>query len=143
MATFKLRANLTELAAIRGFVEKTGRDLGLPERTIYDLELAVDEACSNVIRHAYGGQAGMIDLAIRREDGCIRVTIRDWGRAFDPAAVPVPDVNAPLEQRPLGGLGLFLMRQMMDNVEFEFDPVNGNTLTMTKRISERAECKAT
>jgi serine/threonine-protein kinase RsbW len=143
MATVKLRADLTELATIRDFVARTGRDLGLPERMIYDLTLAVDEACSNVIRHAYGGQAGTIEVRVQSHDGCVRVTIRDWGEAFDPAAVPVPDVGAPLEQRPLGGLGLFLMRQAMDDVEFEFDPVCGNTLTMTKRIPERAEWKAT
>jgi serine/threonine-protein kinase RsbW len=63
----------------------------------------------------------------------VRVVIRDWGTRFDPLAVPTPDVSAPLEERPLGGLGLYLMRQTMDEVGFRFDEDDGNILTMVKR----------
>jgi serine/threonine-protein kinase RsbW len=137
MAELSLQAGLDQLSTIRAFVGQVGCDLGLDERTIYALELAVDEACTNVIRHAYRGQGGEIRIRVEQMDDRVQVVIRDWGQAFDPQAIPLPDVTAPLEQRPLGGVGLFLMRQMMDSVEFEFSPNDGNKLTMTKRLHGR------
>jgi len=137
MAELSLQAGFDQLSTIRTFVEQVGSDLGLDEHTIYALELAVDEACTNVIRHAYRGQNGEIRIRIEQVGDRIQVVIRDWGQAFDPQAIPLPDVTAPLEKRPLGGVGLFLMRQMMDSVEFEFSPNDGNKLTMTKRLQGR------
>lgn len=134
VAELSLAADHDQLATIREFVAEAGRQLGLAGKTIRDLQLAVDEACTNVIEHAYGGRGGEIQVRIEPTDQGLRVTIRDWGQAFDPEAVPVPDVTAPLEQRPLGGLGLFLMRQLMDRVEFEFDAETGNRLVMEKQI---------
>jgi serine/threonine-protein kinase RsbW len=137
MATLSLFADRSQLAAIREFVEDVGRKLGLSDQAIYDVRLAVDEACSNVVGHAYGGQGGPIEVTLKPVEDGVQVLIHDWGQAFDPAAVPVPDVKAPLEQRPLGGLGLFLMRQMMDDIEFTFDEKNGNTLKMVKSLRGR------
>jgi serine/threonine-protein kinase RsbW len=104
---------------------------------ICDLRLAADEACTNVIRHAYHGQAGRIEITIQPVASGIQVQVRDWGEGFDLSAVPAPDVTAPLEKRPLGGLGLFLMRNVMDDVQFKFDAVHGNTLTMVKLLDRR------
>ncbi len=137
MATLSLFADLSQLATIRDFVQETAQALGLPKRQIYDLQLAVDEACSNVIRHAYGKQGGPIQVTIEALDGSLRVTIRDWGKAFEPSAVPTPDVTAPLAERPLGGLGLYLMRQLMDKLEFSFHETDGNTLVMEKSVRGR------
>ena len=137
MATLSLFADLSELATIREFVAQTGRDLGLDERRIYDLQLAVDEACANVVQHGYGGQGGEIEITVERDGEEVRVTLRDWGTSFDPQAVPAPDVTASLEQRRLGGLGLFLIHQVMDDVSFDFDAESGNVLTMVKRLQGR------
>jgi len=133
MATLSLFVDECQLATIRGFVARIGQDLGLDESTIHDLQLAVDEACCNLVKHGYDGLGGQVELALEPTDDGVTVTIRDWGRAFEPNDVPVPDVDAPLEQRPAGGLGLFIMRHMMDEVQFEFDADKGNTLTMKKR----------
>lgn len=137
MATLSLFADVSELATIREFVAQAGRDLGLDERRIYDLQLAVDEACANVVQHGYGGQGGEIEITVERDEEEVRVTLRDWGTSFDPQAVPAPDVTASLEQRRLGGLGLFLINQVMDDVSFEFDAESGNVLTMVKRLQGR------
>ena len=137
MATLSLFADLSQLATICDFVTQVGHDLGLDERLIYDLHLAVDEACTNVIQHAYRGRGGQIEVTVEPMDGGLQVIIRDWGEAFDPRTVPTPDVMVPLEQRSLGGLGLFLMRRVMDRVEFHFDPKHGNTLTMWKRLPDK------
>jgi serine/threonine-protein kinase RsbW len=143
MATLRLFADLAQLATIRGFLARAGHDLKLDDREIYDLQLAVDEACSNVVKHGYGGQGGEIEITIEREEDRARVTIRDWGRAFAPQEVPIPDVTASLDQRQLGGLGLFLIHQVMDDVHFEFDPDAGNLLTMVKQLQGRGERKWT
>jgi serine/threonine-protein kinase RsbW len=133
MAKLKLFADDRQLARIRDFVAKEGESLGLDDQVIYALQLAVDEACSNVIEHGYGGRGGEIEVTIGPIEDGIQVMMRDWGNSFDPDAVPIPDVTAPLEDRKPGGLGLFLMREMMDDVRFEFDRQQGNTLTMIKR----------
>lgn len=137
MAKLSLCADYSQLATIRDFVVQTAHELGLDSATIYDLQLAVDEACTNVVRHAYGGEGGRIELEIEGTGEGVRVTVCDWGQPFDTENIPEPDVMAPLEQRPLGGLGLFLMRQTMDQVQFDFDSEKGNRLTMLKRIQWR------
>jgi serine/threonine-protein kinase RsbW len=138
MAKLSLWVDYSQLAALRDFVVQTSHELGLDSATTYDLQLAVDEACTNVVRHAYDGESGRIELEIQATGEGVRVTVWDWGQPFDPENIPEPDVTAPLEQRPLGGLGLFLMRQTMDEVQFDFDPEKGNRLTMLKRIQRRA-----
>lgn len=137
MATMRLLIDLAQLAQVRSFVSRTGRDLGMENTAIDALILAVEEACSNVCRHAYGGECGQIELTIESANGDVQVVLRDWGAAFDPLAVPTPDVTAPLEERSLGGLGVYLMQQLMDQVNFEFDGETGNTLTMLKRLEQR------
>jgi serine/threonine-protein kinase RsbW len=138
MAELNVDTELSQLASICDFVMQTGRELGLDDHVIYDLQLAVDEACANVVKHAYDGQAGEIEVKIEPVDDSVQVIIRDWGAAFDPQEVPTPDLTGSLEQRPLGGLGVYLMRQVMDEVDFRFDSENGNgnTLTMVKRLPE-------
>lgn len=134
MATLNLNAGTSEVASICRFVQETSRELGLDERLTYDLMLAVDEACVNVIRHAYDGRGGDVEVTIEMAEDGVKAVIRDWGEAFDPPSIPEPDVSAPLDERTPGGLGLFLMRNVMDRVEFQFDGENGNTLTMFRRL---------
>lgn len=139
MATLTLLADIHQLASIREFVAQAGRDLGMDESALYHLTLAVDEACSNTIRHGYDGQVGKIVITVEPVEDGIQTVIRDWGVPFQPDAVPVPDIAAPLDQRPKGGLGLFIIRRVMDEVQFDFDLETGNTLTMVKRIAGDAE----
>jgi serine/threonine-protein kinase RsbW len=98
--------------------------------------LAVDEACSNVIEHAYGGEGhGDIECTCRVNNDGLTVIIRDYGCPFDPSLVPEPDAYPSLEDDTCtgGGLGLYFMRQLMDEVHFEFAPDTGNVVTMVKR----------
>jgi len=134
MANIRLCADLSQLKAIRDFVAEASRDLDVEDWIIPDVQLAVDEICSNVIKHGYGGRGGEIEVTVEPIEDGVQVTVRDWGIAFDPQTVAVPNVDAPLELRSLGGLGLFLVRQLMDNVRFEFDGERGNSVTMVKRL---------
>ena len=139
MVTMRWRADLAHLAAIRKFVEDSSRSLGAGEQAIRDLQLAVDEVCSNSIRHGYSGCDGHIEVTVEREGQSIKVVARDWGRAFDPEQVPVPDLDLPLEARTLGGLGLFLVKQVMDDVRFEFNDSKGNSVIMVRRLDREGK----
>ena len=137
--TLAFPGRFDSLAAISEFVARAAEAAGLDARAVYQVELAVDEACSNIVEHAYGGEGhGDIEVTCRINSDGLTVTLRDYGRPFDPTGVALPDLHASLEDRDLGGLGLYFMRQLMDEVHFEFTPDSGNLLTMVKR--KQAAC---
>jgi serine/threonine-protein kinase RsbW len=122
------------LAAISEFATRAAKVAGLDPCDVYAVQMAVDEACSNIIEHAYGGEGrGAIECTCRIDDDGLTVILRDHGRPFDPTTVPEPDLHASLEDREEGGLGLYFIRQLMDEVRFEFTPDSGNVLTIVKR----------
>lgn len=126
-------ARFESLAGISEFVTQVAAAAGFGERAIYEVELAVDEACSNIIEHAYGGESrGEIHCTCRADERSLTVILRDQGRPFDPSEIPEPDVCAPLQERNAGGLGLYFMSRLMDEVSFEFETGLGNILTMVK-----------
>jgi serine/threonine-protein kinase RsbW len=127
-------ARYENLAAIDQFVAEAAECAGFDSCTVYQVQLAVDEACSNIIKHAYGGEGrGVIECSRRVQDGDLTVVLRDDGQPFDPESVPEPDIEANLEERAAGGLGLYFIRQIMDEVTFTFDSEAGNVLTLVKR----------
>jgi serine/threonine-protein kinase RsbW len=122
------------LATIADFISEAGRDAGFDQDLIFHVQMAVDEACSNVIEHAYQGQdKGDITLCCDCNGEEWIIAIYDTGRSFDPSLVPEPNLNANLDDIKTGGLGLYFMRQLMDEVEFSFDQERGNKLLMVKR----------
>jgi len=133
--TLRLKAVLDNVPVATLWVAEAARGAGLDRRTVSQIELAVDEACANVVEHAYrAGDAGEMEVTCGLEVRGFVVRVRDWGTGFDPDAVDEPDVTAPLEERGLGGLGLFLVRQVMDEVGFSFNTERGNELVMVKRL---------
>ncbi|HRI55583.1 MAG TPA: ATP-binding protein [Anaerolineae bacterium] len=126
---------LDVLPQVIGFVRQASLHAGLPESAVFACELAADEACTNIIEHAYAGRSdGTIRVACWSDGDEFVVQLHDQGVAFDPGAVREPPLTQDLAARPLGGLGIYFMRSLMDEVRFDFDPMAGNTLTMTKRI---------
>jgi len=127
-------ARFESLADIARFVVRAAQAAGLSSTAVCAVEMAVDEACSNIIEHAYGGEGrGDIECICHIHKDGLTVTLRDYGCPFDPDSVPEPDIHADLKDRQVGGLGLYLIRQLMDEVHFEFTPGAGNVLTMVKR----------
>ncbi|UCC89349.1 MAG: ATP-binding protein [Anaerolineales bacterium] len=132
--TLTFPAQFESLLRIGEFVTRAARSAGLDSTAVYAVEMAVDEACTNIIEHAYGGEGrGEIECTCQMNSHALKVTLRDFGSSFDPSSVPEPNITASLEEREAGGLGLFLMRKLMDEVSFEFTPDSGNVLTMVKR----------
>ena len=127
-----------DLPAVAAFLEASCDDAGVDPGLYFDLQLAVEEACCNVIEHAYAGRGGAFSVAFSAVGPDVTITLRDCGRPFVPEKVVPPDMSQPLEQRRTGGFGLHLMYQLMDSVRFTFDEA-GNTLVMIKRGAVPAE----
>jgi serine/threonine-protein kinase RsbW len=136
--TLRFPARFESLAEVSEFVGLAAKECGFDPSEIYDVQLAVDEACSNIIEHAYGGECHEdIECICQIADETLTVVLEDCGRPFNPVDVPSPNLKADLDDRNGGGLGLYFMRQLMDLVSFEFIPNkinhNGrNVLTMVK-----------
>ena len=127
-------AELESLSVFRQFISDCCTSSNVPNEAVFDLKLAVDEACTNVIEHGYKGmEPGSIILSLRVEPDRVLVQITDFGHIFEPADAPKPNVEAALENRELGGLGLYLIYQTMDNIDYQTSE-DGNTLTFTKFI---------
>jgi len=125
-------AELESLQIFRDFITDCCAKYEIPRDTVLDLKLAVDEACTNIITHGYKGMdPGSIILSFRIQPDRILVQITDFGHVFEPVAGSKPDVEAALEDQELGGLGLFLIYQTMDNIDYASSE-DGNTLTFTK-----------
>lgn len=133
--TLTVTSELDKLAAIASFIKQATTNMGMDEDGTYAMELAVDEACTNVMDYAYQGQGGHpVTIECRDEGGNCIVVIRDRGRPFDPTGIPSPDLCAPVSRRKVGGLGIYIMRKLMDDVRFHFDPATGNELVLVKSI---------
>ena len=127
-------AELESLKKFRDFITACCAHHDIPNDTVLELKLAVDEACTNIIEHGYKGMdPGSIILSFRIQPGRILVQITDFGHVFEPVAGPKPDVEAALEDRELGGMGLYLIYQTMDNIDYQSSE-DGNTLTFTKLL---------
>jgi len=125
------KAVLSDLPGIVEFVVKWLQSQGL-DKYSFPLETAVDEASTNVLKYAYGGQGGFFQISCELQGHEIVITIRDRGEQFDPNSIPLPDVDADLENRRIGGLGIYIMKKMMDEVKYSFDVKQGNRLEMRK-----------
>jgi anti-sigma regulatory factor (Ser/Thr protein kinase) len=129
-------SKLESLAIINDSITRVMKGIGAGERSIFEVQMAVDEACTNIIKHAYSGEEGPITVICELVDDEFIVTIRDKGKPFDPGSVPAPDLHADLNKRRIGGLGVYFMRKMMDEVSYHFDAEEGNKLTMRKRLGK-------
>ena len=128
-------ASPEQLPALLAFIERACAGAGLPDDVAFAVRLAAEEACTNVIRHGYRGVApGPVAVGIAHDASRVVVTIEDRGTRFDPDDAPPAAIDAPAEDRPLGGLGWHLIRQVMDEVHHAHDARTGNRLTLVKHI---------
>ena len=120
------------LARIGDFVRKMAQEAGFESFAVYSIEMAVDEACSNIIEHAYGGEGkGNIRCTCSVTEDAIQITIKDHGKPFDPSIIPPPNLSKDIDERQAHGLGLHFIRKWMDEVQF-FSKGSENILAMVK-----------
>jgi serine/threonine-protein kinase RsbW len=134
MKSIQFAAKFEYLDEIREFVGEIARKGGFSDKDIYNIQLATDEAASNIIEHAYEKISdGVLELSCGMQGDIIKIILIDHGESFDPSVIPLPDLKADLSERKIGGLGIFLMRKLMDEVHYEPKADKSNVLTMSKR----------
>ena len=117
--TVVLSSQRSEIARLAHLVDEFGTAHGLPTNVLFKVNLALDEVVTNVMRHAYSGALEReIHVTLTLSGGSLIVRVEDEGRPFDPLQSPPPDIDASIEHRPVGGLGIHLVRSVMDTVEY-------------------------
>jgi anti-sigma regulatory factor (Ser/Thr protein kinase) len=133
MSTIRYPAKFEILDELREHVGGLARQHGFGERAIYSVQLAADEAASNIIEHAYAGRpSATFLLRCDYSNERLIMTFLDEGESFDFSRVKTPDLTADLSERKIGGLGIFLMHKLMDEVDYKVTR-SGNFLTLVKR----------
>ena len=130
-----LNNDLKEVATLNAFMDDVMARLKIDTPLASKLRLAVEEAVVNVMKYAYpAGTAGTVNIRVRSNGSWLKFILTDAGVPFDPTQKPVPDITLPAEQRPVGGLGILLIRKAMDTVRYEYTD-GKNILTLIKKIN--------
>ncbi len=133
-STITIPSRTERLNDVRQFVAQAARVCGFTDADVNNIMLAVDEACTNIIKHAYNyAPDESIEVNVRMHGGEFEIVIADRGKNFNPDSVPPPDMKEYMSQYRRGGLGLYLMKKIMDTVDFQFK-ANRNILRMTKQL---------
>lgn len=130
----RVSAEPVNLARIRRFVADAAVELGADPAVVPDVIQAVDESATNIIVHGYRGSSGIVEVELHVSEGALIVQLRDHAPPFDPTRVAPPDLSSPLEQRPLGGMGVHLTRELTDEVRHSSPTGWSNELTLVKRL---------
>ena len=131
----KMKASIDLLGEAQDFVEQKLEAAGCPGRARMQISVAVEEIFANIAQYAYAPGTGELVIALEFSDSPPGVTIRftDRGVPYDPLAARDPDLQLPAEDRPIGGLGVFMTKKLMDEVSYEYRD-GQNVLTMKKRF---------
>ena len=129
-----IKHDISEISKLATFVEELSEEFNLTPELNFNLNLVLEEAVSNVILYAYGKEVQKeITLLANMSNNNLIFVLTDSGKEFDPTKVPDADVTLSAEEREIGGLGIFLIRQIMDMVEYQ--RIDGkNVLTMQKQL---------
>jgi serine/threonine-protein kinase RsbW len=133
--SLKLPSQTDNLELIRNFVSAVARKVGFTDDDVSKIEISVDEACTNVIEHAHHRDARQdLDVAIKIDYEKFTVVVTDRGKGFRFRDVKVPDMNTYIAELRVGGLGIFLMKTLMDKVEYHSKPGRTNEVRMIKYL---------
>lgn len=129
-----LANEISEISRLNGFIEEIGEEFGLTPDVVFNLNLVLEEAVVNVINYAYPKEDHQwIYLSAKLQDGTIILILTDTGKEFDPTMAPEADITLSADEREIGGLGIFLIRQIMNEVKYE--RIDGkNVLTLEKKL---------
>lgn len=132
--SIELKNDLNELERLTQVLKEYCETCGLSPHILFALNLSLEEVVANVISYGYEDEREhSIFVRVRRKDGSLEIEVEDDGRAFNPLEQEPPDTNAPIEERPIGGLGIHLVRHYMDGLEYKRKD-GRNLLLMKKNI---------
>ena len=128
-----VNVSLADLAHIRQYGEQAAMALGSDPDAVGEAIVAINEAVANIIRHGYQGRPGRIEIAVQRDGLDLVIKIWDNAPLFNPLSVPEPNTSLPLEQRPFGGMGVYMMRHFSDELSYQITPEGRNEVTLRKQ----------
>lgn len=130
-----IASKIDNIPVIIAFIVEVAGFFKLDKHSLFDVRVSVEEACTNIINYSYEeSEDGTIDILIEKGKCDFVVLIKNYGKPFDPGTMDTPDLSSPLEERKIGGLGIYFMKQFMDNVSYEYKDGVG-TLTMVKHCT--------
>ena len=129
-----LANDISEIARLNEFVEEIGNEFSLSPEVVFNLTLVLEEAVVNIINYAYPKEDHeSIYLSAKLHNDSIILVLTDTGKEFDPTMAPEADITLSADERPIGGLGIFLIRQILNEVKYE--RIDGkNVLTLEKKL---------
>jgi len=132
---FKVKSKTENLSLIRDFIKTATAEAGVTSDAVENIILAVDEACTNIIKHAYKSFPDG-ELIIKTKSTLSRfvISIIDYGNSFEPDTIPEPDLQKYYRQKRVGGLGMYLMKTLMDDVKYVSIPGKYNEVMLSKNI---------
>ena len=131
-----VKSKTENLSLIRDFISSQASSSGISAEQIENIMLAVDEACTNIIKHAYKSfPEGDIVIKLEFNNEKLIISIIDHGNTFDPSAVPDPDLQKYYRNGKVGGLGMYLMKTLMDDVKYISVPGKYNKVLLSKSIN--------
>lgn len=129
-----LKNQLTEIERLSAIVDEFGEQHDIPAKVLFALNVSLDEILTNVISYGYAdGLSHDIIVRLACRDGTVEIEVEDGARAYNPLTTPEPDLTKPVEERPIGGLGVHLLRKMMDSIEYRRER-DRNILTFRKKF---------
>lgn len=137
MEKVTLPAKLENLDLMISWILKNADIVGFDEKNKFQIKLASEEVLVNIINYAYPSKSGAIELSLNpKPKDSLEIVFADWGVPFDPLSLPEPKVCAPIEERKIGGLGVYLVRKVMDEVKYRREDER-NILTVTKKLKSK------
>lgn len=131
-----VKSKTDNLSTIRDFLFSAAKEIGFSPDAIDNMTLAVDEACTNIIKHAYKSHPdGEIIIRLLYSNKKLNITIIDYGVAFEPDTIPPPDLKKYYQQHRVGGLGMYLMKTLMDDVKYISIPGKYNQVLLSKNLN--------
>ncbi len=134
----RVKSRTENLSHIRAFIQEFASSAGFKQNEIDNMMLACDEACTNIIKHAYKSYPdGEIVIKLKCENKKLVITIIDYGKAFQPESIPEPDIQEYYKQHRVGGLGMYLMKTLMDDVKYVSIPGKYNQVLLSKSLTSQ------
>jgi serine/threonine-protein kinase RsbW len=131
-----VKSRTENLTTVREFISSAVEEVHAPQDIAGDIVLAVDEACTNIIKHAYKfSPDGDITIVFKYSENKVVVKITDHGAPFSPDTVPTPDLKKYFEEKRVGGLGMYLMKSLMDDVNYKSVPGKYNQVLLTRKLN--------
>ena len=133
MKKMTIEATLEQIKPVTDFINAQLKELGCSRRIRIQVDVAVDEIFGNIARYAYNPDTGpaTVRVEVDPDPMSVLITFIDHGKPYDPLSNKAPDITAPVEDRPIGGLGIFLVRKTMDDVSYEYR--NGQNILRIKK----------